>query len=199
MNHQPAYNPTQAKAPAPPGPDLYPSGTYQPVPPVSFYQPGPAVASYPSSQGQPLLSRPPLGGLPSHTPPQSASPSPGPRIPAAQATPPPPPPAVSSSSYYPNPQQPMAPSWQYNTAAPPLGAATSVSTPPRGPSTNHVNPAVSLAAPSPLSSAAYSSAPPPRMSNSPARISGPGLPPTSMHGYTQPGRNTKASLIRPSL
>ncbi|XP_013873859.1 protein transport protein Sec24A isoform X2 [Austrofundulus limnaeus] len=179
MNHQPAYNPMQAKAPAPPGPGLYPSGPYQPVPPVSFYQPDP---SFP---GQPLLSRPPLGGLPSHTPPQSASPSPGPRIPPAQATPPPP--SVSSSGYYANPQQPMAPTWQYNTAVPPMGAATSVNTPPRGPLTNHVNPTVSLAAPSPLSSAAYSSAPPPKMSSSPAQISGPGVPPTSMHGFTQPG------------
>lgn len=193
MNHQSAYNPMEAKAPAPPGPGHYPSGPYQPAPPVSFYQPDPTVASYPSAPGQPLLSRPPLGSLPSHTPPQSASPSPGPRIPPAQATPPPP--AVSSSGYYPNPQQPMAPTWQYNTATPPMGAVPSVSTPPRGPLTNHVNPTVRLAAPSPLSSAAYSSAPPPKLFNSPAQNSGPGVAPTSMHGYTQPGRNTKASLM----
>ncbi|XP_017275434.1 protein transport protein Sec24A isoform X2 [Kryptolebias marmoratus] len=185
MNHQSAYNPMQAKALAPPGPGLYPSGPNQPVPPVSSYQPGPPVAPYPSSPGQPLLSRPPLGGLPSHTPPQSASPSPGPRIPSAQATPPPP--AVSSSGYYPNPQQPMGPTWRYNTAAPPMGPATAMSTPPRGPVANHVNPAASLAAPFPPSSATYSSAPPPEMSHSPTRISGPGVPPTSMHGYTQPG------------
>ncbi|XP_018547272.1 protein transport protein Sec24A [Lates calcarifer] len=192
MTHQPTYNPMQAKAPAPPGPGLYPSGAYQPIPPVSSYQPGPPLTSYPAPPGQPLLTRPPLGIAPSHTPPQSASPSPGPRLPPAQATPPPP--AVSSSSYYPNPQQPqpMAPSWQYNTAPPPMGPPASMSTPPRGPVGNHVNPASSatLPPPPPLSSAAaaYSSAPPPaHVSHSATQPPGPGMPPTSLHGYTQPG------------
>uniref|UniRef100_A0A146V1D4 SEC24 family, member A n=1 Tax=Fundulus heteroclitus TaxID=8078 RepID=A0A146V1D4_FUNHE len=183
MNHQPSYNPMQAKAPGPPGPGPYPFGQYQPV---SSHQPGPQLSSYPAAPGQPLLSRPPMGGHPSYTPPQSASPSPGPRLPPAQATPLPPPPAATSTSYYPNPPQPMASAWQYNAAS-----ASSMSTPPRGPVANHVNPAASLAAPSPPSSAAYSSAPPPppppHMSHSPAQPSGPGLPPTSMHGYTQPG------------
>uniref|UniRef100_A0A3B5B0W1 Protein transport protein Sec24A-like n=1 Tax=Stegastes partitus TaxID=144197 RepID=A0A3B5B0W1_9TELE len=185
MTHQPTYNPMQAKVPPPPGPGLYPSAPYQPVPPVSSYQPGPPLTSYPPSPGQPLLPRPPMSGPPSHTPPQSASPSPGPRMPPAQATPPPP--AVSSSSYYPNPQQPMAPAWQYNTAPPPMGPPTSISTPPRGPVANHVNPAASLAEPLPPSSAAYSSTPPPRMSQSVTQPPGPGMPPTSMLGYTQPG------------
>ncbi|XP_070839101.1 protein transport protein Sec24A isoform X2 [Chaetodon trifascialis] len=185
MTHQPPYNPMQAKAPSPPGPGLYPSGPYQPVPPVSSYQPGPPLSSYPTPPGQPLLTRPPLGGPPSHTPPQSASPSPGPRLPPAQATPPPP---VSSSSYYSNPQQPqpMAPAWQYNTAPPPLGPPTSMNTPPRGPVANHVNPAASSAAPPP-SSAAYSSAPPAHVSHSATQPLGPRMPPTSAHGYTQPG------------
>uniref|UniRef100_A0A8C4ETJ8 SEC24 homolog A, COPII coat complex component n=2 Tax=Dicentrarchus labrax TaxID=13489 RepID=A0A8C4ETJ8_DICLA len=205
MTHQPNYSPMQAKAPAPPGPGLYPSGpyqpvppvssyqpvppvsSYQPVPPVSSYQPGPPLTSYPASPGQPLLTRPPMGGLPSHTPPQSASPSPGPRLPPAQATPPPP--SVSSSSYYQNPQQPqpMAPSWQYNTAPPPMGPPASMSTPPRGPVANHVNPAVSSTAPPPPSSAVYTSAPPAHVSHSATQPPGPRMPPTSAHGYTQPG------------
>ncbi|KAF7206359.1 protein transport protein Sec24A isoform X1 [Nothobranchius furzeri] len=185
MNHQQAYNPMQAKAPAPPGPGLYPSGPYQPIPPISSYLLGPQVTSYPSSPGHPLLTRPPMGATPSHTPPLSASPIPGPRMPPAQATPPPP--AVSSSSYYQNPQQPMAPVWQYNAATPPMGPAPSMNTPPRGPVTNHVNQAAGLAGPLPQSAAVYSSAPPPHMSSRPAQFSGPGLPPTSMHGYTQPG------------
>ncbi|KAM9348129.1 protein transport protein Sec24A-like [Symphorus nematophorus] len=189
MTHQPTYNPMQAKAPAPPGPGLYPSGPYQPVPPVSSYQPGLPPTSYPTPPGQPLLTRPPMGGLPSHTPPQSASPSPGPRLPPAQGTPPPP--AVSSSSYYPNPQQPqpMAPAWQYNTAPPPMGTPTSMSTPPRGPVANHVNPAASSTAPQlpPPSSAAYSSPPPAHVSHSATQPPGPRMPPTSAHGYTHPG------------
>lgn len=191
MTHQPTYNPMQAKVPAPPGPGLYPTGPYQPVPPVSSYQPGPPLTSYPATPGQPLLTRPPMGVTPSHTPPQSASPSPGPRLPHAQATPPPP--AVSSSSYYPNPQQqpPMAPAWQYNTSPPPMGPPTSMSASPRGPVANHVNPAASLRAPPP-SSAPYSSAPPPSMSHS-ATLP-PGMPPTSLQGYIQPGMNTKAPL-----
>ncbi|XP_073335264.1 protein transport protein Sec24A [Pagrus major] len=190
MTHQPPYNPMQAKAPIPPGPGLYPSGPYQPVPPVSAYQPGPPPTSYPAPPGQTLLTRPPMGGLPSHTPPQSASPSPGPRLPPAQATPPPPP--VSSSSYYQNPQQPqpMAPAWQYNTAPPMMGPPASMSAPPRGPVANHVNPAASSTAPlpPPPSSAAYSSAPPPaHVAHSVAQPPGPSMPPTSAHGYTQQG------------
>ncbi|XP_049897478.1 protein transport protein Sec24A isoform X3 [Epinephelus moara] len=188
MTHQPTYNPMQAKAPPPPGPGLYPSGPYQPVPPGSSYQPGPPLTSYPAPPGQSLLTRPLMGGPPSHTPPQSASPSPGPRLPPAQATPPPP--AVSSSSYYPNPQQPhpMAPAWQYNAAPPPMGPPTSMSTPPRGPVANHVNPAASSTAPPPPpTSAAYSSAPLAHVSHSVTQPPGPGIPPTSLHGYTQPG------------
>ncbi|XP_026037435.1 protein transport protein Sec24A isoform X2 [Astatotilapia calliptera] len=191
MTNQPPYNPVQAKAPAPPGPGLYPAGLYQPIPPVSSYQPGPPPTSYPSSAGQPLLPRPPMGGHPSHTPPQSASPSPGPRMPMPPAQATPPPPSVSSSSYYPNPQQPMTPAWQYNTPTPPLGPATSISAPPMGPVANHVNPAATLAGPSLPSSASYSSAaplpPPPNMSYSTTQPPGPGMPPTSLHGYTQPG------------
>lgn len=191
MTHQSPYNPMQAKVPAPPVPGLYPSGPYQPIPPVSSYHPGPPPTSYPSAPGQPLLSRPPIGGLSSHTPPQSASPSPGPRLPPAQATPPPPP-AASSSSYYPNPQQPMAPAWQYSTAPPPVGAAASIgNTPPHGPVANHMNPAESLSGPPPPSSAAYSTAPAVISQTQPP---GPGMPPTSLHGYSQPGRNKKAQL-----
>ncbi|XP_069395794.1 protein transport protein Sec24A isoform X5 [Paralichthys olivaceus] len=172
MTHQPIYNPMQSKAPVHPGPGLYPSGAYQPAPPVSSYQPGPPPTSYQAPPGQPLLTRSPMGIPPSQTPPQSASP--GPRLSHAQATPPPS--AASSSSYYPNPQQlqPMAPSWQYNTAPPPMGPPNSTSTPPRGPVANHVNPtSSSTVPPPPLSSAAYSS--------------GPGMPPTSLQGYNQPG------------
>ncbi|XP_035522707.1 protein transport protein Sec24A [Morone saxatilis] len=166
---------------------LLPSQLYQPAPQVSSYQPGPPLTSYPASPGQPLLTRPPMGGLPSHTPPQSACPSPGPRLPPAQATPPPP--SVSSSSYYQNPQQPqpVAPAWQYNTAPPPMGPPASMSTPPRGPVANHVNPAVSSTAPPPPSSAVYSSAPPAHVSHSATQPPGPRMPPTSAHGYTQPG------------
>ncbi|KAM6906960.1 protein transport protein Sec24A isoform 2-T2 [Xenentodon cancila] len=183
MTHQPVYNPVQAKAPVPSGPGMYSPGPYQGVPPVSSYQPGPPPTSYPSVSGQPLYSRPPIGALSSHTPPHSASPSPGPRLPPAQATPPPP--AVSSSGYYPNPQQPMISAWQYNTATPPMGPATSMSTPARGLVANHLNTAASAAglAPPP-SPAAYSSAAPPHGT---AQLSGPGIPSTSMHGYTQPG------------
>ncbi|XP_038563748.1 protein transport protein Sec24A isoform X2 [Micropterus salmoides] len=184
MTHQPTYNPVQAKAPAPPGPGLYPSGQYQPV---SSYQPGPPLTSYPTHPGQPLLTRPQMVGPLSHTPPQSASPSPspGPRLPPAQATPPPP--AMSSSHYYPNPQQPqpMAPSWQYNTAPPLMGPHTSMNTPPRGPMANHVHPAASSAPPP--SSSTYSSAPPAHASHSATQPPGPGMPPTSLHGYTHQG------------
>ncbi|XP_053188344.1 protein transport protein Sec24A isoform X2 [Scomber japonicus] len=197
MTHQPTYNPMQAKAPMPPGPGLYPSGPYQPAPSVNSYQSGPPPTSYPAAPGQPLLTRPPMGIASSHTPPQSASPSPGPRLPPAQGTPPPP--AVSSSSYYPNPQQqqqqhhqqqpPVAPAWQYNTAPPPMGPTTSsMSAPPRGPVANHVNPAASLTPQPPPSSAPYSSALPAPVSQSATQPPGPGMaPPTSLHGYIQPG------------
>ncbi|XP_033995960.1 protein transport protein Sec24A isoform X3 [Trematomus bernacchii] len=186
MTQQPTYNPMQAKAPAPLGPGLYPSGPYQPAPPVSSYQHAPPVSSYqPAPPGQPLMTRPLLGGPPSHTPPQSASP--GPRLPPPQATPPPP--AVSSSNYYPNPQQPqhMPPAWQYNNAPPPMGSPSSMGTPPRGAMANHVNPAASSTAPLLPPSAAYSSAPAAHVSHSGAQPPGPGSPPTSLHGYIQPG------------
>ncbi|XP_033955019.1 protein transport protein Sec24A isoform X1 [Pseudochaenichthys georgianus] len=187
MTQQPTYNPMQAKAPAPLGPGLYPSGPYQPAPPVSSYQHAPPVSSYqPAPPGQPLMTRPLLGGPPSHTPPQSASP--GLRLPPPQATPPPP--AMSSSNYYPNPQQPqhMPPAWQYNNAPPPMGSPSSMGTPPRGAMANHVYPAASSTAPLlPPSSAAYSSAPAAHVSHSGAQPPGPGSPPTSLHGYIQPG------------
>ncbi|XP_077402037.1 protein transport protein Sec24A isoform X2 [Vanacampus margaritifer] len=158
LTHQ-AYNPMQAKAPAPPGPGLYPPGPYQHTPPVSSYQPGPPPTSYPAPPGQPRLIQPPVGVPVSRTPPHSASPSPGPRLPPAQGTPPPP-------AAYQNPQhqqQPlMAPGWQYNSAATPMTA------PPRGPATNHVNPPAS-----------YSSTP--SMSHNAVQ------PPTSLQGYGQPG------------
>ncbi|XP_031730054.1 protein transport protein Sec24A-like isoform X3 [Anarrhichthys ocellatus] len=184
MTHQPTYNPMQAKAPPPPGPPgLYPSGPYQPVTPVCSYQPGPPLTSYPSPSGQLLLTRPLMGGPPSHTPPQSASP--GPRLPPAQTTPPPP--AVSSTSYYTNPQQPqpMAPAWQYNTALPPMGQPTSINTHPRGPVSSHVNPAASSTPP--LSTAYSPAPPPPHVSHSVPQPPGPGMPRSPLHGYTQPG------------
>lgn len=220
MTHQPTYNPMQSKAPLPPVPGLYPSGTYQAVPPVSAYQSGPPPTSYPAAPGQPLLSRPPMGSPASHTPPQSASPSP--RPPTAQATPPPP--AVSSSSYYPNPQQqqqppPLSSGWQSNTAPRHMGPPTPMSTPPHGPLANHVNPATNSTMP--LLSGAYSSVPPPPPSaasygsapplppptaaaaayssapsanliHSATQPRGAGMPPTSAQGFTQPGRNTEA-------
>lgn len=170
MTHQPAYNPMQAKAPTPPG--LYP------------YQPVPSFNSSPSVQ--PLLSSPLVGGPPSHTPPLSASPSPGPRLPPGHATPPPPAAAVSSDSYYPSS---MAPTWQFNTATQLPGSAASTNVPFRGTVGNHVNPPVSL--PAPTSSASFSPTPPPMNNPQPP---GPGIPPTSMHGYTQPGKSTKPPL-----
>ncbi|RVE64240.1 hypothetical protein OJAV_G00144640 [Oryzias javanicus] len=165
MTHQPVYNPMQAKAPTPPG--LYP---YQPVP------------SFNSPSVQPLLSSPLVGGPPSHTPPLSASPSPGPRLPPGHATPPPPAAAVSSSSYYPSS---MPPAWQFNTATQLPGSAASTNLPFRGTVGNHVNPPVSL--PAPTSSASFSSTPPPPPHMNNPQPPGPGIPPTSMHGYTQPG------------
>ncbi|XP_075888013.1 protein transport protein Sec24A isoform X3 [Nelusetta ayraudi] len=224
MTHQPTYNPMQSKAPLPPGPGLYPSGTYQAVPLVSAYQPGPPPTSYPAAPGQPLLSRPPMGSPASHTPPQSASPSP--RPPTAQATPPPP--AVSSSSYYPNPQQqqqqqqqqpPLASGWQSNTAPRHMGPPTPMSTPPHGPLTNHVNPATnstmpllsgayssvpppppsaasygSALPPPPTAAAAYSSAPPANLIHSATQPPGPGMPPTSAQGFTQPAGAAPAPM-----
>ncbi|XP_068456897.1 protein transport protein Sec24A isoform X3 [Clinocottus analis] len=187
MTHQPTYHPMQAKATPPHGhPGLYPSGPYQPITPVCSYQPGPPLTSHPAASGQSLLTRPLMGGPPSHTPPQSASP--GPRLPHAQATPLAP--AVSSGSYYTNPQQPqpMAPAWQYNTAPPSMGPPTNISTPPRGPAASHVHPAASSAGPPPPSSTAYSPAPPPpHVPHSVAQPPGPGMPRTPQHGYIQPG------------
>ncbi|XP_068187551.1 protein transport protein Sec24A isoform X2 [Antennarius striatus] len=201
ITHQPIYNPMQSKAPAPPGPGLYPSGPYQPIPPTSSYQPGPPLTSYPVPSGQALLTRPPMGGPPPHTPPQSASPSPGPRMPPAQATPPPP--IVSSSSYYPNPQQPqtVAPTWMYNTAPPLIGPSTSLTTPSNCPKGNHVTPAASTATlpPPPLSSAVYSSVPPPPPSSAlyssvpppppqcATQPAGTSMPTISNQGFTQKG------------
>nr|XP_046265894.1 protein transport protein Sec24A isoform X2 [Scatophagus argus] len=185
MSHQPTYSPVQAKAPAPPGPGLYPTGPYQPVPPVSSYQPGPPPTSYPAPLGQSLLTRPAMGVPSSHTPPQSASPGPGPRLLPAQATPPP------TAVHYPNPQQPqpMAPAWQYNAAPPPMGlpTSTSMSTPPHGPVGNHVTPSASSTAPLPPSSAAYSSAPPAHVTHGPTQPPGPRMPPASAHGLTLQG------------
>ncbi|KAL6098292.1 sec24a [Pungitius sinensis] len=167
---QPTYNPMQAKASPPPGPP----GPY----PVCSYQPGAPFASYPAPSGQSMLTRPMMGGPPSHTPPQSASP--GPRPPPAQATPPP---SVSSSSYYTNPQQ--TPAWQYNTAPPPMGAPTSISTPPRGPAPPHVSPTASSTG---SSSTAYSpAAPPPHVSHGVTQPPGPQMHRTPLHGYPPPG------------
>ncbi|XP_011609656.2 protein transport protein Sec24A isoform X2 [Takifugu rubripes] len=167
---------------------LYSSGPYQPVQPTNSYQPGPPPTSYLSPPGPPLLTRPAMGSPLSHTPPQSASPGPGPRMPPAQPTPPPP--AMSSSSYYPNPQQQQAPAWQYNTAPPPTGPPISKSAPPRGPLGNHVTPAASSSLPPPPPSTAYSAAPPAHMSHmshSTMQPPGPRMPPTSAHGFIQPG------------
>uniref|UniRef100_A0A3P8WBU6 SEC24 homolog A, COPII coat complex component n=1 Tax=Cynoglossus semilaevis TaxID=244447 RepID=A0A3P8WBU6_CYNSE len=197
MTHQPPYNPMQAKAPVAPGPGLYHSG----YPPVSSYQPGPQLASYSTPPGQPLLTRPQIAGPPLHTPPQSASPSPGPRMPLAQATPPPP--AVSSSSYYSNLQQPQpnAQPWQYNPVPAPMGTPpppNSMSSPPRGPVANHLNPPSSSTAPPPppSSSTAYSLPQQAYGSHSVTQPPGPGIPPTSLHGYNQPGRNMFNILAR---
>ncbi|XP_037125072.1 protein transport protein Sec24A isoform X1 [Syngnathus acus] len=182
LTHQANYNysPMQAKATAPPGPapGIYPSAPYQHVPQVSSYQAGPPPASYPVSPGQPHLTRPPLGGPASHTPPQSASP--GPRPPPAMSTPPPP--AVSSSGYYPNPQhhQQPAPGWQYNSAPPPAGPPTATNAPPRGPAPNHVSP------PAP-----YSSAPSASLSLSAVR------PPTGLQGYGPPGPGSAPPPMNP--
>ncbi|XP_034062334.1 LOW QUALITY PROTEIN: protein transport protein Sec24A [Gymnodraco acuticeps] len=180
MTQQPTYNPMQAKAPCTPRPwNSTPLGPTNLLPPVSSYQPAPP--------GQPLMTQTAVGrsSIP-HPPPSPASP--GPRLPPPQATPPPP--AMSSSNYYPNPQQPqhMPPTWQYNNAPPPMGSPSSMGTPPRGAMANHVYPAASSTAPLlPPSSAAYSSAPAAHVSHSGAQPPGPGSPPTSLHGYIQPG------------
>ncbi|KAM4620657.1 protein transport protein Sec24A isoform 2-T3 [Polymixia lowei] len=215
MAHQAPYNPMQAKAPMAPAPGLYNSGSYQPMPsassyqpmppassyqpmppassyqpmpPASSYQPMPPASSYQGPPGQPLLTRPSLGGPPPHTPPKSASPAP--RMPPAQATPPPLP--VSSNNYYSGPpqQRPPAPAWQYGTAPPPVpGVPAPVNTPPLGPMGNHINPAASSAAtlPPTQSPVGYSSAPPAPVSHNATHVPGPALPPASLHGYTQPG------------
>ncbi|XP_030009285.1 protein transport protein Sec24A isoform X2 [Sphaeramia orbicularis] len=184
MTHQSTFNPMQAKASVASGPGLYSSGPYQPIPPVSSYQSVPPPSSFPALPGQPLLTSPPMGGPPSHTPPLSASPSPGPRLTSAQAMPPPP--AVSTGNYYASPQQPMATAWQYNTPPLQMGPPTSMSTPPSATVANHVNPALGSTVPPPpqTSSAAYGSAP---VLHSVTHPPVPGMPPTSLHGYTQPG------------
>ncbi|XP_034033847.1 protein transport protein Sec24A isoform X2 [Thalassophryne amazonica] len=176
--HQSPNNAVQTKAPIPTASGLYPSGPYQAIPPFSCYQPVPPSTSYPTPTGHPLLTRPPVAGPLPNTPPQSASS--GPRMPA-HATPPPP--IVSSSSYYPNPQQPqnMAPSWSYSTALPTVGPPSPMSTPPRSLVANHSS-TVTL-----QSLGSYISAPPPPVSHSPSQTPPVGIPPTSLHGYTQPG------------
>lgn len=186
MTQQPTYSPMQAKSAAPPGSGLYLSGPYQPVLPSSSYQPGPTPTSYLSPLGPPLLTRPAMGSPLPHTPPHSATPSPGPRMPPAQPTPPPP--AVSSSTYYPNPQQPQA--WQYNTTLPPTYPPNSTNAPPRGPLGNHVTPATSSSLPPPPPSSAYSSEPPAHTSHSTAQPPGPRMPPTSAHGFIQQGQSS---------
>ncbi|XP_062308991.1 protein transport protein Sec24A [Osmerus eperlanus] len=183
MPHQIPYNPMQAKAPMPPGPGLYNSGPYQPGPPASSYQ-GPP--------GPPMMTRPPMGSLGVHTPPQSSSPSPGPspipgpRMSPLQGAPTPP---ASANSYYPAPpqQQPAPPAWQYG-APRPMGAPPPMATPPLGPMGNHHTASSSpgpppsavgygVAAPVPPPPAFHNATPPP----------GPGLPPTTVHGYVQRG------------
>ncbi|XP_010869079.2 protein transport protein Sec24A isoform X2 [Esox lucius] len=162
MAHQPPYNPTQVKGPMPPGPGLYNSGPYQPVPLVGSYQAPP---------GQPMLHRPSMGPPQPMTPPQSASPGPGLRMPPAQATPPPP---VSANSYYQHP-----PSWQYG-APPPIGAPPSMAVPQHGPVANHVTSSPSPAPPQ--LSVGYNAAPP-AIHNTMQPLG----PPATLQGYTQPG------------
>ncbi|XP_036793624.1 protein transport protein Sec24A isoform X1 [Oncorhynchus mykiss] len=159
MAHQTPYNPMQAKGPMPPGPGLYNSGPYQPVPPVSSNQALP---------GQPMLKRPPMGPQHSMTPPQSASPNPGSRIPPAHATPPP----VSANNYQ------HAPAWQYG-GTPPMGAPPPMAMPPLRPAGNHMTSSPSLATPQ-ASSAEYR-ATPPVFHNAMQPL----CPPTSLQGYTQ--------------
>lgn len=170
MAHQTPYNPMQAKGPMPPGPGLYNSGPYQPIPPVSSNQALP---------GQPMLKRPPMGPQHSMTPPQSASPGPGSRMPPAHATPPP----VSANNY----QHPPAPAWQYGGtppmgAPPSMGAPPPMAMPPLRPVGNHMTFSPSLATPQ-ASSGEYSAAPPVFHN-----ASQPLGPPTSLQGYTQQGK-----------
>uniref|UniRef100_A0A8C8J4N8 Protein transport protein Sec24A n=1 Tax=Oncorhynchus tshawytscha TaxID=74940 RepID=A0A8C8J4N8_ONCTS len=167
MAHQTPYNPMQAKGPMPPGPGLYNSGPYQPIPPVSSNQALP---------GQPMLKRPPMGPQHSMTPPQSASPNPGSRIPPAHATPPP----VSANNYQ------HAPAWQYGGtppmgAPPSMGAPPPMAMPPLRPVGNHMTSSPSLATPQ-ASSAEYR-ATPPVFHNAMQPLG----PPTSLQGYTQQG------------
>ncbi|XP_055797896.1 protein transport protein Sec24A-like isoform X3 [Salvelinus fontinalis] len=183
MAHQPPYNPMQAKGPMPPGPGLYNSGPYQPTPPVSSYQ---------ASPGQPMLNRPPMGPPHPMTSPQSTSPFPGPRMPPEQATPALP---VSANSYYQHP-----PAWQYGAlplmgAPPPMGVPPPMATPPLAFVDNHVTSSLSLA-PLQASSAGYSAAPSPVYHNA-VQPSGPPLPPTSLHRYTQPGSAPPMKPVAP--
>ncbi|XP_029546428.1 protein transport protein Sec24A isoform X2 [Salmo trutta] len=169
MAHQTPYNPMQAKGPMPPGPGLYNSGPYQPIPPVSSNQ---------ALLGQPMLKRPPMGPQHSMTPPQSASPGPGSRMPPAHSTPPP----VSANNY----QHPQAPAWQYGGtppmgAPPSMGAPPPMAMPPLRPVGNHMTFSPSLATPQ-ASSAEYSTAPP--VFHNASQTLG---PPTSLQGYTQQG------------
>ncbi|XP_029482990.1 protein transport protein Sec24A isoform X1 [Oncorhynchus nerka] len=167
MAHQTPYNPMQAKGPMPPGPGIYNSGPYQPIPPVSSNQALPS---------QPMLKRPPMGPQHSMTPPQSASPNPGSRIPPAHATPPP----VSANNYQ------HAPAWQYGGtlpmgAPPSMGAPPPMAMPPLRPVGNHMTSSPSLATPQ-ASSAEYR-ATPPVFHNAMQPLG----PPTSLQGYTQQG------------
>ncbi|XP_028322644.1 protein transport protein Sec24A [Gouania willdenowi] len=189
--HQSPFNLMQAKAPSPSVPGHYSPGPFQPLPPGSPYHLSPSPTAYPAPQGQPLLTAPLIGRPPSQTPPHSASSSPGLRLIPAQPTPPPPP-AVSSSSYHQNPLQTAAPAWHYNTSQPTMRSPAPMILPPHGPVANNVNPAASLAGqslpPPPLSSAAYNTSPPsPHLSQTQSQPQGLGMPPTSLHGYGQPG------------
>ncbi|KAK1882732.1 Protein transport protein Sec24A [Dissostichus eleginoides] len=164
MTQQPTYNPMQAKAPAPLGPGLYPSGPYQPAPPVSSYQHAPPCQLLPTSSSRPAADDQTSVG-------RSSTPHP---------------PSVCQP-WSEQPQH-MPPAWQYNNTHPSMGPPSSMGTPPRGAMANHVNPAASSTAPLlPPSSAAYSSAPAAHVSHSGAQPPGPGSPPTSLHGYIQPG------------
>ncbi|XP_055733676.1 protein transport protein Sec24A-like [Salvelinus fontinalis] len=167
MAHQTPYNPMQAKGAMPPGPGLYNSGPYQPIPPVSSNQVLP---------GQPILKRPPMGPQHSMTPPQSASPGPGSRMPPAHATPPP----VSANNYQ------HAPAWQYGGpppmgAPPSMGAPPPMAVPPLRPVGNHITSSPSLATPQ-ATSAEYHATP--SVFHNATQPLG---PPTSLQGYTQQG------------
>ncbi|KAM6970287.1 protein transport protein Sec24A [Aplochiton taeniatus] len=198
MASQPPYNQMQAKAPVPPGAGLYNSGLYQPVPPATSFQPVPPATSFQpltpatsfqgASLGHPLLNRPGMGAPSTLTPPQSATPSPGPspvpRMPQLQGTPPP---LAASNNYHPSPQPQPTPAWQY--AAPPqMGAPCPIPAPPLGPPMgNHVTSTASTAPPPPSSAGYNVGAPPTTAYLNATQPPGPGLPPTTLHGYTQPG------------